>query len=97
MRHNWPGNVRELRNVCEKLLIMSDRNRITVKTVYTYVLDYDSFNSASDVSLFPESEKEQTSAALLANNWNITKTAASLGITRDTLYRRIKKYGITKR
>ena len=96
MRHNWPGNVRELRNVCEKLLIMSEKNRITVKTVYTYVFDYDSFNNSSEAGLFPQNEQERVSAALIANKWNVTKTAAALGITRDTLYRKIKKYGITK-
>lgn len=93
-RCDWPGNVRELRNAVEKLLIMNDHGHITADTVYTYVFDYDSFNSTS--STLPRlDEKSEIVRLLREQRGNITKTAAALGVARDTLYRKMKKYGIT--
>lgn len=97
MRYDWPGNVRELRNVAEKLLIMSEQQHISVRTLYTYIFDYDRFNSAlsGETRLSEEAMLRRT---LSDNHGNISKTAAELGIARDTLYRKMRKYGIpTKR
>ncbi len=93
-RHDWPGNVRELRNVMEKVLIMSENERITASTIYAYVFDYDDFNSSGSSSATRMTEKEELLQLMELNKGNITRTAAALGVTRDTLYRRIKKYGI---
>lgn len=93
MRHDWPGNVRELRNVVEKLLIMCENQRITANSIYAYVFDYDSFNSASGSSK-SLSEKDSIIDRLRANKGNVSKTAADFGIARDTLYRKMKRYGI---
>mgnify|MGYP000291883886 CR=1 FL=1 len=35
-RYDWPGNVRELRNVIERLIILSDKNKITKNDVVKY-------------------------------------------------------------
>jgi transcriptional regulator of acetoin/glycerol metabolism len=43
-----------------------------------------------------ESLKERIHAALCANNWNFSKTATTLGIGRTTLWRKVKKYNITR-
>ena len=92
-RYDWPGNVRELRNVIEKVLIMSEQQHITASTLYAYVFDYDELNgSAAGHTL---SEKEEIVSLLRRNRGNITRTAAMLGVARDTLYRRMKKYGIS--
>lgn len=93
-RYDWPGNVRELRNVIEKLLIMSDGQRITAHSVYAYVFDYDTFNGSS-IAGGEASEKDRIATSLIANRGNVSKTAAEFGIARDTLYRKMKKYGIT--
>ena len=93
-RYDWPGNVRELRNVIEKLLIMSDGQRITAHSVYAYVFDYDTFNG-SRIAGGEASEKDRIATSLIANRGNVSKTAAEFGIARDTLYRKMKKYGIT--
>lgn len=93
-RHDWPGNVRELRNVMEKVLIMSEHDRITASTMYAYVFDYDDFNSNVSSQTTHMTEKEKIIHLMETNNGNITQTAAALGVTRDTLYRKIKKYGI---
>lgn len=93
-RHDWPGNVRELRNVMEKVLIMSENERITASAMYAYVFNYDSFNSNAAQDALPLSEKEEITRLLERSGGNITRTAAALGITRDTLYRKLKKYAI---
>ncbi len=90
-RYDWPGNVRELRNVIEKVLIMSEHQHITASTLYTYVFDYDELNSSATGHM---SEKDEIMSLLSQNNGNITRTAAMLGVARDTLYRRMKKYNI---
>ena len=76
---------------------MSDGHKITVDSLYTYIFDYDTFNStkSADNSVF--SEKDEISQALSQCRGNVTKAAAMLGITRDTLYRKMKKYDITNR
>lgn len=93
-RYDWPGNVRELRNVMEKLLIMSGSAGITADTVYTYVFDYDTFNGTGAGGVVRNTEKEDIIRLLGLYNGNVSKTAAELGMARDTLYRRMKKYGI---
>lgn len=94
-RYDWKGNVRELRNVMEKLLIMSGGDKITPTTVYTYIFSYDDFNNAPGFDVGRKLGKDEIESALGQNEGNVTKAAASLGITRDTLYRRMRKYGIT--
>jgi len=93
-RYDWPGNVRELRNVAEKVLIMSEHNQITAKTIYAYIFNYDDFNSNLSSSTPQLTEKEKIAKLLDVNGGNITRSAAALGMTRDTLYRKIKKHGI---
>jgi transcriptional regulator of acetoin/glycerol metabolism len=43
-----------------------------------------------------EGERNELVAALAACRWNIARTASSLGISRMTLYRRLRRFGITK-
>lgn len=94
-RYDWKGNVRELRNVMEKLLIMSGGDKITPATVYTYIFSYDEFNNAPGFDAGRKIGRDEIESALTQNEGNVTKAAAELGITRDTLYRRMRKYGIT--
>ncbi|MFR5781027.1 MAG: helix-turn-helix domain-containing protein [Oscillospiraceae bacterium] len=73
---------------------MSDGQRITAHSVYAYVFDYDTFNG-SRIAGGEASEKDRIATSLIANRGNVSKTAAEFGIARDTLYRKMKKYGIT--
>jgi DNA-binding NtrC family response regulator len=92
-KHSWPGNIRELRHTIEKAVILCERD----------ILTPDDFAFSTESSLktdidkrlsLEEGEKLIISNALLKNNWNISEAAKELGIGRQTLYRKIEKFGL---
>lgn len=90
--YRWPGNVRELRNCIEKAVILSDGTEIDV-----FGLDTSSAALASEISADDtiESMEEKTIRSAMARyGGNISLVAKSLGISRPTLYAKLKKYGI---
>ncbi len=89
--HDWPGNVRELQHAIEKAVIMSDSD----------VLKPADFVFSSSVSrayhaemTLEEMEKKMITDSLRRYGNNISIAAARLGITRQTLYNKIKSYGL---
>ena len=102
---DWRGNVRELRNVVERLIILSEGDRIEARDVDRYVnpvgssgnsiaslLDqFDSFSDFRDQAekLFIEHKLEQY-------DWNISRTAEAIGIQRSHLYNKMSKYDIER-
>jgi transcriptional regulator with PAS, ATPase and Fis domain len=100
-RYHWPGNVRELRNVIERSLILSDAKKLTVALPLVDASD----QSWSHVSSFPEHErtlqdvtgeviKSLCLEALRRCEGNKRLAARVLGISRDSLYRYVKRFGI---
>jgi len=94
-RHAWPGNVRELKNVLERLVLVSKGHKITKDMVAQLIgtstpLETQS-GSPVKKDLFSQ-EKEMIEEALTVSDWNISKAARRLGITRNTLRYRIKKH-----
>jgi two-component system nitrogen regulation response regulator NtrX len=94
----WPGNVRELRNLVERLVIMCPSNKIE-----PHHLPPELFRGAAKSPQRPyESLQEARSAyerefvlrKLEENRWNMTKTAAALGLERSHLYRKMRALGI---
>jgi len=89
-QYSWPGNVRELQNIVARAVIMSDENQ----------LKFDLLGSTgSDLSAQPslnieDNEKLLIKKALITNKGNVTRAALDLGLDRNALYRRMKKYGI---
>lgn len=101
-RYDWPGNIRELENVIERAFILESSNIITLDSIpdeikeaqntketsmeYSGPLDYDAFKE--------EMEKEFIVNALKANGGRINQTVAQANIPKNTLLRKIRKYGI---
>jgi DNA-binding NtrC family response regulator len=89
--HQWPGNVRELQHSIEKAVIMSD----------SLILKPSDFSFAakpkiavlSDITL-EEMERRMISESLQKHHSNMSIVASKLGITRQTLYNKIKKLNI---
>ena len=95
MNYPWPGNVRELENVLERGFVLCRNRTIQLEHIPAEIRDYVRVNRR-----FPEKtttdDPEKILKALEKTDWNISKAARSLGITRWTMYRRFQKYNITR-
>ncbi|MDQ2180025.1 sigma-54 dependent transcriptional regulator [Marinifilum sp. D714] len=88
----WPGNVRELQHAVEKAVILSEGNRITKED---FLLKQNTTQTRSIPPLsFVDMEKQMILTALERHEGNLTHMARELGVTRPTLYHKIKKYDL---
>ncbi|MCT4620723.1 MAG: sigma-54 dependent transcriptional regulator [Marinisporobacter sp.] len=95
--YEWKGNVRELKNFIERVMIFQEEALIDVENLPENIISYNSQQKGSLMSNNLEDVEMQTiNKALKENNWNISKTAKGLGISRITLRRKIEKYSIQK-
>ena len=85
----FPGNVRELRNITERAIIFCKGDRLSKND---FILKS---NTAPDFSPFTPGEADLIREKLKSCNYNQTEAASELGITRDALIRKMKKYGIS--
>ena len=92
LSHRWDGNIRELQHTIEKAVIMCDDNVINPEHLGLYQSvsssSYDNGSTLEDV------ERRTIAEAINSNNGNLSLVAQKLGITRQTLYNKIKRYGI---
>jgi two-component system NtrC family response regulator len=91
----WPGNVRELENRVRRAVIMSEGKILTANDLELRPA-VDAAPSISLREVREQVEQEQIKKVLLKCNWNISKAALELGVTRPTLHDLIKKYRISK-
>jgi DNA-binding NtrC family response regulator len=89
--HNWPGNVRELQHSIEKAVIMSDSS-VLMPSDFVFSPAHRSVIH-SDISL-EESEKRIILDCLKRYNNNISVVSGKLGITRQTLYNKLRKHDL---
>jgi DNA-binding NtrC family response regulator len=87
--HYWPGNIRELQHVVEKAVILLETNILQIHDFYSGT-STPAHIELSGMTL-EEIEKMLILNALKRNHDNVSITAAQLGITRPTLYNKIKK------
>jgi len=100
-RYDWPGNVRELRNVVERAILFETTDKIGLTSIVIDPIDSDHgsgspvHRSAKNFSL-EKAERELIARALHETGWQKTQAAALLGITRATLYAKVKQYNLRK-
>jgi two-component system nitrogen regulation response regulator NtrX len=108
MAYDWPGNVRELRNVMEYAAILCTEGEVGVRHLNLPTVRATNGhrgNGACPADLvrsLPDRrletlERHVIEAALDENRGNIAKTARDLGIHRQTLYNKLKAYGLRSR
>ena len=89
--HAWSGNIRELQNVIEKAVILSEEKALLLKDLSMNT----PAKATSSVSLTLDEAEEKTIRDTLSRcNGNLSMVAKELGISRPTLYSKLKKYGI---
>ncbi len=99
--YDWPGNVRELRNMVERLVIMTPGDIIGTDDLPAPLRPKDlaAGGDGGRERTLKEAREAFERAYILgelrSNDWNMTHTAARLGIERSHLYRKIKAYSIT--
>jgi len=102
-KYHWPGNVRELQNVCERAVVMATGPVITPEDIPFPLraagqgLAPAPGKGMSLKEIMLEMEKQVILSALKENNWNRTVTAQQLGISRRTLYDKIKQHRLDGR
>ncbi|NLG32656.1 MAG: sigma 54-interacting transcriptional regulator [Syntrophomonadaceae bacterium] len=96
MRYDWPGNAREMQNVLEGAIHLAQDDRITYDLIKGYLIsNKESILKNNDANPTVSSmEKQMILAYLEKYKYNKGKTAKALGISRRTLYRRLKEYNL---
>ena len=100
--YRWPGNVRELENLVERLIVLNRKQQIGVEDLQPYL------GSTQKEALIGEKgvvgtfnhglprleviEREEIRKALVICNGNISHASKMLGISRNTLYRKMKQF-----
>ena len=93
MDYAWPGNIRELKHTMEKAVILCSNNIILPGDLH--LKDPMPLpKTITDTLSLEEGEKMIIAHALKGCNWNITEAAHVLKVGRQTLYRKIRKYGL---
>jgi len=88
--NSWPGNVRQLQHAIEKAVILADNDRLKSSDFFLA----DGNTPAVQAVTLDEMERQMIVDALKRYSGNQTAAAEQLGITRQTLYNKLKKYDI---
>ncbi|MCW7754624.1 sigma-54 dependent transcriptional regulator [Desulfobotulus sp. H1] len=97
LRHNWPGNVRELMNAVERAVVLSTGSFLEASLLlpdFSDDLALPLQESPEVILPLEEVEKATIIRTLNALDGNKSETARQLGITRKTLHKKLKSYGL---
>lgn len=85
--YHWPGNVRELRNVVERIAVLH-KNNLSVESIIAKVM------SSKSAGSYANCERDKLMALLAETAGNKTEVARKMGISRTTLWRKLRELGI---
>ncbi|MCB9777822.1 MAG: sigma-54-dependent Fis family transcriptional regulator [Alphaproteobacteria bacterium] len=108
LRYRWPGNVRQLRSLCERWVIVAAGRQVTADLLPRDMVDGRSGHDAGPVMPVDDDlpmkaatdrataqvERSYLQRQLKRNGGHLGKTADAAGITRRTLYTKMKAYGL---
>ncbi len=103
LEHSWPGNVRELRNTLDQTVLLARERIVPGEDLAIYAVphreappDFGSPGVASISMKLPDMERDLVMQTLEKTDWNVSKAARLLGVTRDMLRTRMEKYSLTR-
>jgi two-component system response regulator HydG len=94
LSYNWPGNVRELENTIEHAVVLAKGRAVEAVDLPSLVVSPAAEEPPASSKTITENEARLLREVLEECNWNKTTAALRLGISRSTLYEKIKKYQI---
>jgi two-component system, NtrC family, response regulator AtoC len=101
MSHGWPGNIRELGNTIERAVLLAPGPLITPDLLRLHDVHVRSEADMAEPPVTPldcdRAEQRLLKQTLDETDWNFSRAAARLGISRNTLRHRVAKYGLTPR
>ncbi|MDE5422552.1 sigma-54 dependent transcriptional regulator [Ancylomarina sp. DW003] len=92
MQYAWPGNVRELQHTIEKAVILTDNNKLMADE-FLFHQSTKREKEYKPASL-ADMEREQIALAMEHHSGNMSRIANELGVSRPTLYSKLKKYDL---
>ncbi len=103
--YSWPGNAREFRNVLERAIILEDAREILPEHLPREILDVSSAPRSSEPAVvlpphglyLEDVELDLIKQSLTRTGGNVSQAARLLGLSRDTLRYRLKKYHLEPR
>lgn len=98
LNYNWPGNIRELRNILERLVVLTRNGIIKFQNVKDILTRF-TLKSEEDYNEYDYTKLEDVERSLILKiykkeGFNKQRTANELGISRNTLKRKLEKYNI---
>ena len=97
LEYSWPGNVRELKNTIERACIMTPGATIFTRDVFPQQQELANEEEKRTLKTFIQTrERAYINITLRENNWNMMSTAEALGISRKSLWEKMKKYDMQK-
>jgi len=94
LNYDWPGNVRELENAIERAVVMTQLDHIKPQHLPSRIINKTKNTVYKDTTNLIEIEKNIILKILQEENFNQTKTAQRLGISRKQLRTKMKKFGL---
>ena len=108
LKHTWPGNVRELRNTLDQTALLARERMIEAEGLAIYVAPQNAggagleANGSSAIAAqnpgarLADVEREMVVQTLEKTDWNVSKAARMLGLSRDMLRTRMEKYSLLR-
>ena len=92
LKYHWPGNIRELRNVLEQAIILGDGKRIAPSDLPPHIGKTGRGKMTFRLKALADVEKQYILRVLAEMEGNKAKASTVLGISRETLYQKLKQY-----
>ena len=98
LAYAWPGNVRQLRTVLRTLVALNESGKVSVADLPATMRQgrTEPTRGTHNGLALEDAERLVLLGTLERQGWHMTQTAASLGLSRNTLYRKLRKHGISR-
>jgi Nif-specific regulatory protein len=93
LSYRWPGNVRELKNIIDRAVVLGD-GKVLQPEDFPHPMRRGGEVIPAPLETLDEMEEDHITRILRHTNWNKSEAARMLGVTRQTLDNKIKKYKI---